>query len=110
MPIVQAMDVQAVRLDVTVEHVHVEPFARLSVNHRSRNAPFHPWLIGIGGNERIVLEDGIGSVQVFPVDEGVQRAPIHLCLGNGGILMPHVPHAVETVLVMLRIVRCATGL
>ena len=96
-----AVHVEAVGLVVAVQHVDVEPLARLRVEDGAGNAAACLRFVDVGGDQRIGLGNRVVPIHILSVHQRVQRPPLHLGRGNRPRLVAVVPHAVERLSVMV---------
>ncbi len=92
------MHVKTMGRIVGVLDVNAQPLAWTRVDDGTRNAPRESRLIHISGDELIRLRDQILRIEVLAVDERSQPPGSHLVVRDLPVLVPHVAHAVASVL------------
>ncbi len=97
-PVAEAMNVEAVRRRIAVQHVKLEPIPRLRIDECARNAPAEDRLVDVSGDQLIRLGYQVAGVQVLSVDERREPARLDLRGRDDRGLMAWVPHAVAPIL------------
>jgi hypothetical protein len=104
--IVQPVQVESVRLCVGVVDVDPQPLVRLGVQDTARHAPIPSRLVHVRGNQRGRVRNRVVRVEVLPVDQGVESSALDLRLGDIGVLVAVIAHAIPAECAVLPFVRC----
>jgi hypothetical protein len=103
--VLEAVHVQAVRTVVAVQDVDEEALAGLGIDDRARHPPLGPRLVRVRGDQRRRVQRRVGVIEVLAVHERVEPSALDLGVGDRGVFMAMVAHAVEAVAMMLGVVR-----
>ena len=89
---------QAVRNDVSVEHMNAQTLPRMSVDDCAGNAPVIHRLVDIGQYQLIRLRDQVVGIKVLTVNDRGESACVNLRAGNRPVFMAWVAHAITAIL------------
>ena len=78
--------------------------ARRGVNHGARNAAFGARLVDVRRDQGDILRGGVVRIKIFPIDQRIHPPLFHFSLGDTGIFVILVSHAIASVFVMLTVI------
>ncbi len=101
----EPVHVEAVRLIVSIEDMDEEPLARFCIDHGARNTTVKGRLVDVRVDQLREIRNRISRVEIFPVDDGIEPAKRHFCVGDCSIFVTVVEHTVPAKGAFLRVVR-----
>src|SRR5262245_2220333 len=96
-PVPKAMQVEAMRLDITVFDMNAQPIAGSCVDDRAGHAAREWGFVYIRGDELVRFRRQVLRVEVLPVDQCRQPTCGHLIVRDLAVLVSHVSHAIPRV-------------
>jgi hypothetical protein len=89
------------RIGIGIKHMHAKALAGLCPKNSGRHPAVPRWLCEVAREQRTGDRHGVGAIRLLPIDKGVDLSPQHPSIGDAGVFMAVVAHAIPPVRPML---------